>query len=100
MRRARCARRFSAESLTSVSQKSNVTARMVGTALLEAGLPLLEEGLHRLARLLGGIGLRQGIHAILDGRPLVRVAPADDQLLLESHGARRALQNAIHDLGR
>ena len=51
--------------------------------LFEPRRALLEKGAHRLARLVGGIGLGERVDAGLDGRAQIRVAPPDDQLLLE-----------------
>src|SRR5256712_7863388 len=98
MRSLRWRRRFSAESCTSVSQKSKVTALTM--ALLELRPALLEEGEGRLAGLVRGVALGEGVDAEAVGRGEIRVSPPHDQLFLDANGAGGAAEDQLHVLDR
>src|SRR5437879_13145084 len=98
MRSLRWRRRFSAESCTSVSQKSKVTA--LSMALLELRPALLEEGEGCLAGLARGVALGEGVDAEADGRGEIRVSRPHDQLVLEADGAWRAREDRLRHLRR
>src|SRR5437879_13039092 len=98
MRSLRWPRRFSAESCTSVSQKSKVTALTI--ALLELRPALLEEGESRLAPLARGVALGERIDAEANGRGEIRVSPAHDQLFVQADGAGGARDDLLGHVGR